>query len=252
MDLGLTGKRALVTGASAGIGRAIARELANEGVTVCLAARREPLLEELAAEIVEKGGPQPVIATVDLLDPDEPGRLAQRAVELLGGVDILINAAGGSRNEIDWVTAPDEEWEREMVMNYTQIRRLTMPVVDQMRPLGWGRIVNITGKAEPAAMLGCHPAKAAVHNWAKGLSREVGPYGITVNSLPPGKIMSEQILRKYTPEFREEFAKTQIPVGRFGEPEEMAYIAACLCSPRAAFVTGNVLHVDGGQHRFAF
>jgi len=251
MDMMLKGKTALVTGVSAGIGRAIAKALAAEGVRLCIAARRRALLEEVANEIVAAGGLQPQIATVDLMKDDEPQKLADEAVKGLGKIDILVNAAGGSR-EINWMEAPDDKWLETMTLNFTQIRRLTLAVVPHMIEHKWGRIINITGKAEPAKLLGVHPAKVAVHNFAKGLSREVAKHGITINSIPPGKIMSEQIREKYSEQYRRDFAATDIPVGRFGEPEELAYLAVCLASPRASYITGNVIHVDGGQHRFAF
>jgi 3-oxoacyl-[acyl-carrier protein] reductase len=251
MDLKLKGKTALVTGASAGIGRAIAKGLAAEGVKLCVAARRVPLLEELGAELKAAGHDKPEMEAVDLMQEKEPKRLADAARKKLGRIDILINAAGGS-TEIEWMDAPDEKWLEMMTLNFTQIRRLTLAVVPGMIEHKWGRIINITGKAEPARMLGVHPAKVAVHNFAKGLSRDVAKHNITVNSIPPGKIMSEQIRRKYSEQYRKDFSASDIPMGRFGEPEELAYLAICLVSPLASYITGNVIHVDGGQHRFAF
>jgi 3-oxoacyl-[acyl-carrier protein] reductase len=251
LDLKLKGKTALVTGASAGIGRAIAKGLAAEGVRLCIAARRVQLLDELAGEVVKQGGQQPEMEAVDLMQQKEPARLAEAARGKLGRIDILVNAAGGS-TEGDWMDAPDEKWLDIMTLNFTQIRRLTLAVVPGMIEHKWGRIINITGKAEPARMLGVHPAKVAVHNFAKGLSRDVAKHNITVNSIPPGKIMSEQIRHKYSEEYRRDFSASDIPVGRFGEPEELAYLAVCLASPLASYITGNVIHVDGGQHRFAF
>jgi 3-oxoacyl-[acyl-carrier protein] reductase len=252
MDLELKGKTALVTGASAGIGRAIAKELAREGIKLCIAARRTVLLEQLAAEIVAAGGERPMIAQTDLMQADGPKKLALQAIEGLGQVNILVNAAGGSVRSVKWMNAEDEHWIEAMTFNFTQVRRLTMAIVPDMIKHQWGRIINISGKAEPDHMNGTTPAKVAVHGFAKGLSREVAKHNITVNSIPPGQIMSEQIRRKYSEEYRKEFSAREIPMGRYGEPEELAYLAVFLASPLARYITGNVIHVDGGQHRSAF
>jgi len=142
--------------------------------------------------------------------------------------------------------APDQKWLDMMTLNFTQIRRLTLAVVPGMIEHKWGRIINITGKAEPAKMLGVHPAKSAVHNFAKGLSRDVAKYNITVNSIPPGRINSEQILRNYTPEYRKWQSEHEIPVGSYGEPEDVAHLICFLASPLARYITGAVIPVDGG------
>ena len=251
MNLQLSGKTALVTGSSAGIGRAIAKGLAAEGVKVCLSARRAPILEEVAAEIVDAGGIQPEVVTADLMQKAEPARLAAEAIRRMGRIDILVNSAGGSRR-IDWMQANDDDWLDIMTFNYTQIRRLTMAVVPDMIKNQWGRIINITGKAEPNELNGVSGPKAAVHNFAKGLSRQIAKHGITINSIPPGKIYSEQIRRKYDQAYETDYTEKSIPVGRFGHPEELAFLAICLASPLASYITGNVMHVDGGVHRFAF
>ncbi len=251
MDMQLKGKTALVTGTSQGIGRCIAKMLAAEGVRLCIAARRKNLLEELSKEIVAAGGIAPAIVETDIMQEGAPQKLADAARAALGHIDILVNSAGGSRPAIP-VDAPEEEWESVMTLNFVRVRQLTHAVLPDMISHNWGRVINLSGKSEPDALLAATPAKAAIHGWSKGLSRKVGKHGITVNCLAPGRIMSEQIRRKYSPEFRAHEEQHEIPVGRYGEPEEIAAMAVFLASPRGSYVTGTVIPVDGGMRRFAF
>ena len=251
MDLQLRNRTALVTGASQGIGRAIALELAREGAYVAVAARRKNLLDELAAEIERTGGLPPVVIEADLYNPETPLRLAAAAKQHLGRVDILVNAAGGSR-PIPF-EAPIEKWEEGMTLNFYRLRELSHAVIPGMIENGWGRIINITGSSEPRGINAANSAKAAVHAWAKGLSREMARHGITVNSIQPGRIISEQILRMHpTEENRKRFAEENIPAGRFGDPTELANLVVFLASPLAGYITGTVIPVDGGMSRFAF
>lgn len=251
MNLNLADKTALVTGASMGIGHAIARGLAAEGVKLCIAARRKNLLDELSARIVVAGGNKPLVEVIDVMEEGAAEQLAQAATKALGRVDILINCAGGSRPAIP-VDAPEDEWEEVMRLNFVRVRQLTHAILPGMIKNHWGRVINISGKSEPSGLLAASPAKAAIHAWSKGLSREVGPHGITVNCIPPGRIMSEQIRRKYSDEFRAEQSAKDIPVGRYGEPEELAALAVFLASPVASYITGTVMPVDGGLRRYAF
>ena len=251
MDLQLKGKTALVTGASMGIGRAIAKGLAGEGVKLCIAARRKDLLEELAREIAGIGGPQPDIIEADVMPEGAAERLAAEAYKRLGHIDILVNSAGGSQPALP-VDAPESKWMESMTLNFIRVRQLTHATLPGMIKRRWGRVINISGKSEPEGLIAATPAKAAVHAWSKGLSREVGKHGITVNCIQPGRIMSEQIRRKYSPEFRAKQSAEEIPVGRYGEPEELASLAVFLASPVACYITGAVLPVDGGLRRFAF
>ena len=250
MDLQLAGKSALVTGASAGIGRGVALALAREGVRLAVAARRGDLLEGLAGEIAAAGGERPIVIVEDLLQEGAPERIAAAAMQGLGAVAIHDNNAGGSRPfKVD---AGEDLWTEAMTLNFTRQRQLAHRLLDQMIARKWGRIVNITGKSEPDGINGAFCAKAAVHSWAKGLSREVGRHGITVNCIPPGRIHSEQIRRNYTPEYRQWQAEHEIPVGRYGEPEDIANLVCFWVSPLAGYITGTVIPVDGGLRRYQF
>ena len=246
MDLGLTGRTALVTGASAGIGRGIALALAAEGARLAVTARRRERLESLARE----AGAQMTIIECDFMRQDAPQRIAQDALQGLGAVDILVNNAGGSRAfKLD---ASEAQWEEALTLNFTRQRQLTHALLAQMMERKWGRIINITGKSEPEGINGAFAAKAAMHAWAKGLSREVGKHGITVNSIPPGRILSEQIERNYSPEYRAWQSEHEIPVGEYGKPEDIANLVCFLASPRARYITGAVIPVDGGLRRYQF
>jgi 3-oxoacyl-[acyl-carrier protein] reductase len=250
MDLGIAGKTAVVTGASSGIGRGIALALGAEGVRLALAARRRNLLEEVAGEIAALGGVRPVVIECDFMLQEAPAAIARAALDALGSVDILVNNAGGSRRfELD---ASEEQWDEALTLNFTRQRQLTHRLLQQMIERKWGRIINITGKSEPEGINGAFCAKAAMHSWAKGLSREVGKHGITVNSIPPGRILSEQILRNYAPEYRQWQSEHEIPVGEYGRPEDIAALACFLASPLARYITGTVIPVDGGLRRYQF
>lgn len=251
MDLKLKDKTALVTGASVGIGRAIAKALAAEGVRLAVSARRVDKLEELAAEIVAAGGQAPVLVACDLYEADASAKLAAAAVAGLGRVDILVNNAGGSRSFTD-LHVGEDRWQEAMTLNFHRPRQLAEALIDGMIARSWGRVVNITGKSEPEHVNGAFCAKAGIHSWAKGLSRMVGRHGITVNSIAPGRIHSEQILRNYSPEYRQWQADNEIPVGRYGEPEDLANLVCFLASPRASYITGTVIAVDGGLRRYQF
>jgi 3-oxoacyl-[acyl-carrier protein] reductase len=246
MELELKGKTALVTGASMGIGRGIAKALAKEGVRLAVVARRRDLLVELEKEI----GAKLVIIEQDFLQEGAPQKIAQAALAGLGSVEILVNNAGGSRRFT--LDSTEAQWEEAITLNFTRQRQLTHQLLAQMMARKWGRIINITGKSEPEGINGAFAAKAAMHAWAKGLSREVGKHGITVNSIPPGRIDSEQIRRNYSPEFRKHESEHDIPVGEYGQPEDIANLACFLASPRARYITGTVIPVDGGLRRYQF
>ena len=251
MDWGLKGKTALVTGASQGIGRTTARLLAEEGVTVVGVARRRELVEDLSKEISNQNGGKVIALEADFSIDGEPERVAKEAEALLGRVDILINAAGGSRPVP--FDATKEQWLEGMTLNFFRIRELTHAIVPGMQRNNWGRIVTFTGTSEPRMLNAAFTAKAAIHVWAKALSRDVAPNGVTINCLQPGRIRTEQIQKRYpTLEDELEYSRLEIPVGRFGTTEEIAAVALFLSSPLSSYVTGTVIPVDGGSSRFAF
>src|SRR6195952_6110450 len=188
MELDLKSRTAVVTGASIGIGRAIAKGLAREGVRVVAVARRNDLLEKLVQEVKADGGTI-IPVSQDLVQEDAAKKLAAAASAELGHVDILVNNAGGSRPLP--VDAPDSAWDESIALNFTSYRRIAHALLPQMIERKWGRIVNITGKSEPEGLNAAFAAKAAVHAWAKGLSREIGQHGITVNCIPPAAHLRE-------------------------------------------------------------
>src|SRR6185503_4386131 len=223
----LRGRTALVTGASMGIGRAIAAALAKEGVRLAVMARRRNLLQALEKET----GSKLVIIDCDFLEPDSVEKIAAAALAGLGSVDILVNNAGGSRRFT--LESSEAQWEEALTLNFVRQRQLTHRLLPQMIERKWGRVINITGKSEPEGLNGAFAAKAAMHSWAKGLSREVGKHGITVNCIPPGRFISDQNLLNYPPQFRRREGAHDIRGGEYGQPQDLANLACFLASPLA-------------------
>jgi 3-oxoacyl-[acyl-carrier protein] reductase len=246
LDLLLSGKKALVTGASVGLGREIAIRLAKEGCQLLILARREALLNDLASEIESRGYLRPLVLSSDITDRQAPQKVLAHAFAKLGHIDILINNAGGSRPFDGLGTLA--QWEDAMYLNFHAARELSHVFLDGMKERGFGRIVNITGGDEPVAMNGGVPPNGATHIWAKALSRVVGEYGITVNSIAPGRIHSEQIDQKLLPteEAQQKWVAANCPAGYIGEPDDLAVMVAFFASPLSRYITGQVIYVDGG------
>jgi len=256
MDLKIAGRRALVTGASTGIGRATALALAAEGVRLAITARNEAALAELADAIVGTGAPAPAVVIADIAEAGGTDRVVAETRRALGEIDILINNAGGSRpRPAD--AAPglteDSSWEEAFALNFTSARRLTEGLLPAMTAQRWGRIVTITGAMTQRRINAASPAKAALWSWSRSLSAEVAAFGVTVNCIAPGRINTVQIATKLFPteEARRREIDQSIPMGRFGEPEELAALAVFLASEPAGYITGAQIPVDGGMIRMA-
>ncbi|UZE09953.1 SDR family NAD(P)-dependent oxidoreductase [Pseudomonas sp. B21-053] len=250
MDLKLNGKTALVTGASMGLGRAICKTLAAEGVQVMGVARSADLLQSLVEEIREAGDLVPLTLIQDFVAPDAPQRIAAAALERLQHVDILINCAGGSRPMA--IDAPESEWIEGMTLNFDRHRQLTQQLLAQFIERKSGTIINISGNLEPEVVNAAIVAKAGLVAWSKGLSEQLGQYGVTVNCVQPGLIDTAQIRRLYPGDARRDFAERNIALGDFGEPIDVANAVTFLASPLAHYITGTIVTVDGGMRGYSF
>lgn len=252
MDLQLTDKVALITGASRGIGLAIARLLNQEGCRLAIVGRRKHLLNEVADELAKTAGRRPLVLAEDITGPDAANRIKATVLEAFGRLDILINNAGGSRPIATGVGSP-EQWEEAMRLNFGAGRDLAHAFVDTMQTQKFGRIINITGGEEPMRLNAAMPPNGATSIWSKSLSRVVAKDGVTVNCVSPGIVHSEQIDERVFPTKaeQEDWAENQIPAGYIGDAEDVALMAVFLSSPRARYITGEVIYVDGGAKRYS-
>jgi len=239
----LTGKNALVTGASGGLGSAIARGLHGAGATVGLTGTRTEPLEALAAEL----GSRAHVLPSNLSDPEALAALPDQAAKAMGSVDILVNNAGITKDNL-FIRMSDEDWDRVIALNLSAPMKLSRGVIRGMMKARWGRIINVTsvvasignpGQANYAA------AKAGLEGMMKAIAAEVATRNITVNSVAPGFITTAM-----TDALNDEQRAgllTRVPMGRMGNPQEVAAAVVYLASPEASYVTGATLHVNGGM-----
>jgi NAD(P)-dependent dehydrogenase (short-subunit alcohol dehydrogenase family) len=259
MDLGLRGKRAIVTGASRGIGRACAIELAREGANVCVAGRDEALIAGVVAAAEAAGG-RAVGVSADLRTPEGCTTVVARCVESFGGVDVLVNSAGAAK------MAGVLDLTREVVDDALELKfygylRMSQLVIPHMRANGWGRIVNIAGAAGTSPAPGNLPtslANIAVLNASRALSDVASGDGILVNTICPGltntdrgrELAARRALREGR-DVEEVFREmgSGVPAGRMAEPEEVARVACFLASEACSYLHGSALYMDGGARR---
>ena len=239
----LTGKCALVTGASGGIGGAIARALHGAGASVAISGTREAPLEALSAELGERVH----VLTCNLSDPEAVDALPKRATEALGSVDILVNNAGITRDQI-FMRMSDEEWQSVIDVNLTATMRLCRGVMRPMMKSRWGRIINISsivGATGNPGQVNYAASKAGMVGLTKSIAYEVASRGITANCVAPGFIATA-MTDKLTDDQKEKI-NAQIPAARMGTSDEIAAAVLYLASPEASYVTGTTLHVNGGM-----
>ncbi|MBD0329491.1 MAG: SDR family oxidoreductase [Thermoleophilia bacterium] len=244
MTLALDGRTAIVCGASAGIGLAIAEALAEQDANVVMFARRREPLERHAQRL------NALAVRGDLTNRADLDRLVERTLAAFGGIDVLVNNGGGPPRK-PALEVGDEDVELAVELLLLSAVRLTALCLPHLRASGRGRIVNITSSSvrEPIANLALSNAvRPGVVGWAKTLARELGPDGVTVNSIAPGRIDTERIREVY-PDGPGEADLRDIPLRRLGDAREVADVVAFLASDRASYVTGTVIPVDGGLTR---
>ena len=239
----LSGKRALVTGASGGIGAAIARALHGAGAAVGLSGTREAPLKALADEL----GDRAHVLPCNLSDPAAVEALPKQAIDAMGGIDILVNNAGITRDQI-FMRMSDDDWASVIDVNLTATMRLCRAVVRPMMKGRWGRIINISsvvGATGNAGQVNYAASKAGMIGLTKSIAAEIASRGITANAVAPGFIATP-MTDKLTDDQKDRI-NGQIPAGRMGTPEEIAAAVLYLASPEAGYVTGATLHVNGGM-----
>ena len=258
MDLGLTGRVAMVTGGSRGLGKQIAQTLAREGCKVSICARNLDSLDETLTELRSQGY-EAEGTVADVTDPEDGFRFYKDTLNTLGNPDILINNVGGRRGSTDFQETTMEQFQEGLEVNLMSAVRLSRLVLDHMKNQKWGRIINISSiyGREHGGSIDYMTGKAGLIAFSKHLALQMAPFNVLVNSVAPGSIdfpgsTWDRFQKTQSPKTVEEFVDRNLPMGRFGWPEPIGEIVAFLSSDKADLVTGACVNVDGGQSKSLF
>jgi NAD(P)-dependent dehydrogenase (short-subunit alcohol dehydrogenase family) len=243
----LTGKVALVTGGSKGLGKAMARGLAEAGADVVISSRHENELRPALEDILKGTGRRGRYVVADMTRRDQVARLAQAALEQMGRIDILINNAGSNKPQaIDAIT--DEAWDEILELNLSSVMALTRALVPAMKERRWGRVIHISsvmGFLSKEKRNSYSATKAALHGLARASALDLGPFGVTVNCIAPGPFLTELPASLLSDAEQKAFAD-HTALGRWGRPEELVGTALLLASDAGSYITGQTIIVDGG------
>lgn len=258
MDLGLKDKVAVVAASSRGLGKAVAWQLAREGAKLVLCARNKEILEATADEILLDTGVTVFPLSIDLSDGDQVRWMVDETLDLFGRVDILVTNSGGPTPG-DFDEIQEEDWKKATALTLYSVVRLIRAVLPSMRKHKWGRIINLTSVSVKQPLPGLilsNALRPAVAGLTKSLAEELAPDNILVNALCPGYFMTDRVKalvedkasrsRKHVDKIIDEMV-SEIPLGRMGDPKELADLVAFLASPRSGYITGAVIQVDGGM-----
>ena len=243
----LSGRVALVTGGSRGLGKALARGLAEAGADIAISSRHENEMKPALADILERTGRKGRYFVADMNKRGDVTALAKSVVDVFGHVDILINNAGSNiLQQIDAIR--DEDWDKLLELNLTSVMSLTRALVPQMKARNWGRIVHISsmlGLVSISGRNGYSATKAALIGMARATALDLGPFSITVNCIAPGPFLTDLAATLLSPAQKEEFARNTA-LGRWGDPKELVGPALLLVSDAGSYITGQTIVVDGG------
>lgn len=260
MDLGLRGRVALVCGASSGLGKAVAKGLGKEGARLAICARTEEKLQKAAEEIRRDTGAEVLAAPADVSVPQQVKALVQKTVGHFGKLEILVANAGGPPFG-RFLELPEDAWQKALNLNLLSTLHLSREAVPHMKAAGWGRIINVTSfaaKQPQEGLILSNMARAGVLGLAKSLANELACSNILVNTVCPGAFETERHLALSQKRAAEEGVPVEqilkarakdIPLGRFGRPEEFADLVVFLASERASYITGTAIQIDGGVIR---